>query len=551
MIREVKDYLLKHPIVIVILVIAWLINLSFVFPIQAHFGHDTFWHLALINIAFDTFPPQVPIFAGETLAGYNYLLDLIIYALTLVGVSATIGYIVIIPFVYLISTSILGIIFAKRYGKSVYYVSSFIFFIFLATPFSYILSYMNRGSLFFAFQFPTTMQSVTALTNLAHAMTVPLILGVLILLLKKTTTIRDVFILSLLVALGFGIKFYGGVVLGLLVGTYFFINFIQTKDLKTFIIRAFIISIPTLATLIFFYDPFSSTQTGSIFSISPLATVHPLIEDPDAFYMPTLVLARYSLIDAGGFSPRLMAIELFTVILYVVYNAGTRIIGFTALAYKTITKKLTAFDTTIIIAIVCSGLFSMFLVQKGGDWWNTVQFFAYTLILLNIYAADSLSVLLSRKSIQALLVVGVIIILTLPLDIEMVMRSIQEMNKPHGISVDEQEALRFLKDQEEDGIVFAIPVHYNSAYVPAFTHKPSYYADENVLTNIGVDYEERKKEIADLEKIDYAKLDATYIYYLIDPPQGRTYNIDTIKNLLLDNAYEVIFSNEEVIVYKK
>lgn len=550
MIHEVKEYLFKNPIVIIVLFIAWLINLSLIFPLNAHFGHDTFWHLSLITIAFDTFPPQVPIFAGAQLSGYNYLLDLLIYPLTRVGISATTGYLIIAPFVYLVSTSILGIIFAIRYNKSVRYVSSFLFFILLATPFSYVLSYMNTGSLFFGFQYPTTMQSVTALTNMAHAWTVPLILGALIIMLKKNITIRNVLMLSLLVAVSFGIKFYGGVIMGLLVGTFLFINFISTKNFVAFIMHSLIVGVPTLATIIFFYDPFSSAQTGSIFVFSPLATVHPLIEDPDSFYLPNLVLARYSLIDAGRFSIRLVAIEFFTIALYILYNAGTRIIGVGSLFQKIITKKITSFDITILIGMICSGAFSILLIQKGGDWWNTVQFFAYTLLLFNIYAADTLSSLFSKKSIAALISVVLIVILTLPLSIEMVMRSVQAMGKPHGISMAELEALDFLKEQDE-GVVFTIPVQYRSAHVPALSEKPAYYADENVLTNIGVNYEARKQEIVDLEKVDYANLNTTYIYYLIHPPQGQDYNSDTVRTHLAEKKYTEIFVNDEVIIYEK
>ena len=550
MISEFIYYTSKHRILIPLFVIGWIVNLSLVLPINMHLGHDTFWHMSLISVAFDSFPFQVPIHIGTQLQGYNYLLDYILYLISLTGISVLVTYLIIAPLVYLSFLTVLSVIFAKRFFASMHYVASFLFFTFLASPFSYLLSYFHKGTLFDGYSFPTTMQSTTALSNMAYAATIPLLLGVLIIMLNKKISIKHTVILSILVAVSFGFKFYGGVVVGFLVFIYFLITLIQTRNIAKFILYGFIVAVPSIVTVIFFYDPFSSSQTGSIFSFYPLSIVHPLIEDPKGIYFPNLVLARYYLIEAGGFSPRLFAIELFTVFLYVVYNAGTRIIGFISIASKILKRKMSLFELSVCITIVFSGTMSVLFIQKGGDWWNTVQFFGYALFFLNIFAATTLDLLLKKKTIASIIFAVCIVILTLPLNIELVWKSIHLVGKSNGMSENEVAALAFLKDQEE-GIIFTIPVTYTSSYVSALAQKPVYFADENMLTNIGIDYEPRKKELMNLEEIDYKTLDIDYIYYLKYPEMEQAYSAIVILNELARHQYKEIYSNEEVIVYKK
>src|SRR3989344_377280 len=289
MIREVKDYLLKHPSIFVLLIISWMVNISLIFPLNIRFGHDTFWHLSLINVAFQTFPPELPIFAGETLKGYNYLLDLIMYAITIPGISATISYFVILPIIYLIATTFFGLVFAIRYDKSAFFVGSFLFFIFLASPFSYVLSFIKQGFLFYGYHYPTTIQSVTALTNSAYAFTIPLFLIAMIILLKKQVSQKGIIALGFLLFVAFGVKFYGGVSLAFFVSISLFLYYFKHKNIAFLLKSAAVIGFFSAMAIIIFYDPFSSVQSGAIFGFDPLATVYPIIENPGLFYIPYLV----------------------------------------------------------------------------------------------------------------------------------------------------------------------------------------------------------------------------------------------------------------------
>lgn len=547
MIQEVLQFLRKYPLVIVLLIVCWLANISLLVPFSISVGHDTHWHLALISVAFKSFPPQIPIFAGETLKGYNYLLDFIMFLFTKIGIADLYVYMIVMPLIYLTSMTFLSIYFAKKLRNSVYFVSAFVFFIFMATPFSYVLSYMKRGNIFEGFKYPTTMQSISALTNMSHAMTLPLILIAMIILLHKKLSKTDTLILGILVLLTLGIKFYGGAVLLFLVGINVFIRTFTEKDIKAFFIRSIYILICAGVSIVLFYDPFSSSKTGSIFGYAPLATVHPLIEDPDSLTIPYFVNARYFLQNAGGFSPRLVFIELITIAIYITYNAGTRIVGVIEIIKRIFKKELTSFELSIIATIIFSAAMSIMFVQKGGDWWNTVQFFGYTLFLFNIYPALFIDDVLKKITIPRLAVVGILVLLTLPLNIELMMKSITGWNlKPH-ISSQEKEALSFLKKQK-DGTVYTVPPMYSSAYVPALSHKPVYYADTNVLSNIGVDYEDRLKMVENYKKIPVEQLNMSYYYMLKTEQEEFLMSRDQVQDSQL---YEILFENNEVVIYGK
>ena len=51
--------------------------------------HDGIWHLALANAAFKSFPLKMPTFAGESLTGYNWLIDFPIFLFAKVGIPTS------------------------------------------------------------------------------------------------------------------------------------------------------------------------------------------------------------------------------------------------------------------------------------------------------------------------------------------------------------------------------------------------------------------------------------------------------------------------------
>jgi hypothetical protein len=524
------------------------VNLSFFFPIKGNIGHDVYWHLALVEVAFKTFPFQMPIFSGVPLQGYNYLADFFMFLITKLGIPSLYVYFIVVPLLYVVLLSFLVIYFAIRQNKSIFYVTSLTFFVFLATPFSYLLSLYKRGTLFFGFNYPTAMQSPTALTNLSYALTVLVLFVVLLMFQEKKRTIIQSVLLGFLVGLAFGIKFYGGIILLLLVGIHESLLFFQKRNLPNFIATVTSGLFFVGASLVFFYDPFNSIKSGGVFAFSPFAIPHNLIEDPDALYIPQFVMARYSILDAKKFfSPRLAVIELITVAIYLVYNFGTRIIGWLYLAKQIIAKKITRFELTLTVVILISIILSVTLVQRGGDWWNIVQFFGYGLLLANFFAASMMYEILQRYKKPGLTIAVVIVLLTLPLHIELVMRAAERLYKPYDVSAEEQKALAFLKTKNDNGAVFSVPLFPRLSYIPARSAKPAFFADENVISNLGIRFEDRKKLLSDPGNIDLGNLPVRY-FYLVKTDKDYQVMIDKVRNT---KGLKNIYDNPEVIIFEK
>jgi len=61
--------------------------------------HDALWHISLVKSAFNSFPFPHPFFAGGTVYGYNYFIDLILFALTKIGLNPLFAFFQFLPVV--------------------------------------------------------------------------------------------------------------------------------------------------------------------------------------------------------------------------------------------------------------------------------------------------------------------------------------------------------------------------------------------------------------------------------------------------------------------
>lgn len=162
--------------------------------------------------------------------------------------------------------------------------------------------------------------------------------------------------------------------------------------------------------ILLFYDPLSVTKGGSIFIWAPFATVHHLIENETLFYLPRMVLARYYLY-AHGMSPRLIAIELFSVFLFVIFYFGTRIIGTFYILKQLVTKKITQFEIVVTVGILLGIILSVLFIQKG-DWFNPMQFAVGAAFLINIFAAKFMYELFQKNKLLGIAVGLIVFVLT-------------------------------------------------------------------------------------------------------------------------------------------
>ena len=515
--------------------------------------HDAVWHLALENTAFTTTPAQMPNFSGASLTGYNALMDQVIYGLNLVTkIPATIWYFKIIPLLWFGILTFLVIKLARKINDSDWYPPALLIFTYLGNSFSYFLTLIQHGSLSGASGL-LSMQAPQTLTNIQFGLSLPILVGILILVKEKSRKLNHGLVLGFLVAIMWGLKFYGGAIASVIVAVYYLINF-QRNGWKITIAGLASLVLFSLGSLELFYGLNSVRAGGATFTWSPLTTVHPIIEESDLVYLPKLANARYSLIS-HGIGLKLVYIEMITIGIFILMNFGARIIGIWQVGELVAKKKVSPFDT-ILMAGMFVGLFAATMFVQKGVWWNTVQFLYYSLFLANIYAAQVLSRLFAAKSLWGTVGAGIILILMLPNAID-TWRTFTSFPPRSYISDQEMELLNTLK-QQPGGVVLALPINaievdknaplaplyerYDTSYVAAYSAHPTYLNDQIQLELTGVGYKERKQAI---ERSDCQVLDQVKYVYIggdqsqITPWKNCATNLQIIKQNIAGAVYRV------------
>lgn len=529
--------------------------------------HDSIWHIAIIESAFVSFPPRVPVFAGELLRGYNYILDFVILVVSrMFNLSSLFVFFKLMPFLLIACLIFLS---KKLVGKKAETQNLFfwlLFFVFFSGSFSYFLTLWHEGSIWNN-QSLLAMPPGLMLTNLQYTASLVFVLWFLVVVKSvRILNLRHSLLLSLLVAASLAIKFYAGIILEAMFVIYLLLMFLQGKKF-VFIVRSFLLNlILFIAVILFVYQP-NFAEGKNIFEFRFLANIHPFIEEKSLFYLLGYANARYMLQNLGV-GPKLIFIESLTFGLFMLFSFGTRVIGVVYYLYLLLKKQLRIYHhlsfVGIIVGVACSSL----LVQRGM-WWNTIQFLYYSLFFASILAAEAIYKLLQKKSLVIKCLISIVVItLTIPNSLAI----IREFSSNVGISyIPKQElrALEFLKNQE-DGVVLTYPYVYSiakwepitkmskfsdNAYVAAFSGKQTFINDTHVLEILGINYQQRqnltesffKKKLSESQarkfliknKIVYIYLAKSHLLYT----KRFVYNPAKI-------GIKKIFDNKEVTIYK-
>jgi len=554
---EVLKYVWRHKSLLILVIIYTFLSLSFIIGngnnscangiCGLHIGgwhlHDAMWHLSLVKMSFNSYPFIHPEMSGAYLNGYNYFLDLIIFGLTKLGIPSIFAFFKLLPVIFIPIYVYLLVILGLRLNKSPKYIWSLFFFMFLGSSFTYLIPLYKDQTLYYAalkgFPVVTSIQPGLIFLNLQFAYSLLTILGIL-LLVTGTRQWKQNFLIGVLVFVSASLKFYGGAVAISLVGLYDLLSLFEHKKLSIFLKNIFSPLIFLAISFSLFYKT-SGLAIKSPFVFIPFALTHQMIEDTLLFYNQNLVNARYFLYE-NGISPRLIAIEVYSLILFLMVNFGTRLIMLFSLPIKIIGKKLTRLQIVMLLTIIIVTLMPILFIQDRG-WFNTMQFLYYGVFLSSFFAAETLFNLLNSKKFLNLILVGLIVILTIPNDIEQ-LRYIYEPQKV--INQGELDALDFLSHLPK-GAVFPTYSHKKDAYISALSGQQTYFVDVDQLMVTHVDYEAREQLIIKPQFIDIAKIDARY-WYLIKSDEDYSLFIDKIK---VTPHFKEIFSNDSVKIYEK
>jgi hypothetical protein len=314
---------------------------------------------------------------------------------------------------------------------------------------------------------------------------------------QKQKKLKNYFILGLIFSLLAGIKIYAGLLVGISISIIFLIKYFQkNKDSKYLLTTIFTQLVFSTLILIFL----RSLNSGSLLEFKPFWFTHSLIESYDKLFLPQIASLRANLAQ-NPFSyklPILLFIEISLFLLFIVGNLGLRV--FSIFIIKKIKSQNNIEIHQFILIIILLGItIPTFFVQKGTAW-NTIQFFYYSLFLINYYFAVYLN---SQKTIIALF----LLLLTLPPSYS-TLKDYFGYPPPSAIYNSELNALKFLKSQPRGNVLtypynkyerdkykttpLPIYAYETTSYVAAFSSKPVYLEDEMNLNITGLDWQTRR-----------------------------------------------------------
>ena len=526
-------------------------------------GHDGIWHLSLIATAFKQIPFIAPIYKGAFLTGYNFLMDFCLYLLTFLGFTPQFLLFKLVPIVWFIGFCYFLILLGRKIIDDKMFIFWLLFFAFFGSSLTFLITLYHNGSIWGASSL-VSMQSGQVLTNIQFALSLVVLLIIFYILKVKKLNFRWISILGLMLFINLGLKFYGGFVSAVSIYLFLFFEHIISKDRFKFnhivntAVKYIILTLFLVVAIIIFYDPFNSLKTGSAFIFSPFATMHSIIEEPTLFYLKNMTNARYYLYSKG-ISPRLIFIELFSTGLFLFFSLGLRIFSLLEIIIRIIKKTITKFDIAVIFGAFSAFIFLILFVQKG-EWWNVIQFYYYSLFILNIYSALFIYRLFKqiKNNLIKVFIIGIIVVLTLPGNLDII-RTFAHFPAQAYVPDFELQALSFLKKQPigvvliqqqnkklmKPGVMNPVSYGEDSAYVSAFSFHQTYMNDYGVLNITGIDY---KKRLERWKEFDCSIInEINYIYEVKSIPDDFF-----IKCVYPQKKYfQEIFKNNEVIIYKR
>lgn len=372
----------KKPLIVVLL-LAFIFSLNML--LMGVFGNtiavrsEDPVHLGYIAEMKAHFPPDNPGMAGIPLKGYHFLYQFIIASVSnalFIPVEAL--YFHVFPLIVSVWWAVGAYILTYEWCRKRSAALWAVFLSLFAGSWGFILFLQGHHKLSIDSVFGIGQPTV-ALINPQFAVSVPIILTVLILILQyfKKRSYKLLFPITLLVGMLPMIKIYGGVVLLPAFGFLIFTDLFKKRFLS--ILFGFISVVITLLT----FGQFVGAGQGLIYA--PLWPPHTVMLSNMPWYRYDEKFYTYSRL---GVIKGIIEIESFGLMLYFIGNLGVRIIGvalaFVGLLYKRRLPSL--FAVTLLVMILVSTFIPLFFIQTGKVF-ESIQFAWYYPILVSFPAA--------------------------------------------------------------------------------------------------------------------------------------------------------------------
>ena len=528
-------------------------------------GHDGLWHVSLIREIARNFPPQNPLYPGNPLVNYHYSVDILMGDFfRLIKISPLDLYFRFFPILFSFLFGLTGFVFANRiWGRTVALFS--VLFIYFSGGFGYIHRFLNGNipiggeTVFWA------SQNTTILGNPPHALGIILITSfslVLYLWLKNSQK----HFLFILILIGFAVSTVkmsaGAMLVAGMIGLSL-VRYLKNKKLDVLFL-ALLLSITNFSLL-----KLLAKNAESFLIFNPL------------WFPRTMMVSRLGDMDwelkrqhyywVGGFKglARAVQFELYAILLFVIGNTGTRLIGLVVIFKKFFKKKLENIDWFLIFSAI-SGFGVILIFVQNGVTYNFIQFIQIFFHIMSFYAACCLASLLKTKEYKFVKigVIVLLIILTIP-------SGLGSLYDFYGkgkiatakISSQELDALDFVSTNVEDEKIILtkpfdynakyryhsspIPIHgwYSTSYIHALTGRYVFISAEEQLDITGYDFKDKLIETSsffDAKPVynnDFLKkYQIGYIYLHKDELEGLS--------LVDKEGLQTVFENNEIIIFE-
>lgn len=553
-------------------------------------GHDGLWHVAVMEEIKKEFPPKSPIFSGETLYNYHYLVDIVMGETERLFPFYTANdlYFRFFPLLFssLITTSVFSFISFWKKNKGVAYWA--VFFTTFAGSFGWVVRVFHGGNPLGGETVFWASQINTIIGNPPHAIAIGLSLSFLLALgiyLESKEKIWFVasFFLAFLMA---GFKVSAGMILLLGLGAATFFDFL-IKRKKEMLLLTGAVGITNVITI----KLVTSNAASSFLVFAPWWFIRTLIVSDGRLNWMDLELRReyyLSLHSIRGYL-RVAEYELIAFFMFLVGNLGMRFIGLPQFFKDFFKNTRTLFDDRLGAVIGFCALFAfltpMVFIQQGVAY-NAIQFFQYFILFMGFFAASTTYAILKKLSSKPLkiLLVCLIIGLAIPTVIGNLVEFYGPNTAPNAkVSYGELQALMYLKDHtSSDSIILEAPYQkystqyytshpqpiyawYSTAYIPAFSARTTFFSDDEQLTITGYPKDERLKNLEKFFQQDDPTWDKqflkensiNYIYmpkiemqeFLVRDNQYKEVKKTELLNEVANNI-KIYYENSEVVIYE-
>lgn len=542
-------------------------------------GHDGIWHVSVMEEIKKNFPPNNPLFSGDQLYNYHYLVDVLMgeFARLFPFFSSLDLYFRFFPIIFSMFMGLSVFTFTSRWKNSESVGYWAIFFTYFVGSFGYIVTWIKNGKILGGETVFWASQLNTVLGNPPHAISICLLSTFFLSLLFFTKSMNQskgkmlkwgviTFIIGSVLA---GFKVSGGVVL---LGGLGFALICEIIFLRNFKLLPLLGALSVSNFLIF-----KSLTRGaeSFLMFLPWWFVRTMIVDGGRVGWIDIELRRQTYLSKGTWHAdlRVLQLELFALFLFVFGNLGTRFLALYDIGLQFIKQKRSLFKDRITLTLfgsMATGFIVPMLFVQKGIIYNNIQFMQYFLLITGFFAASTMAAVFSR--IHNKVIKTAIFILLFVFSAPTVIGNLVEFYGPGTtplavITTPELDALSYLRDhsQPEDVILNLYfngnlrykftdqprPIYawYSTGYITALTARPTFLSSEEQVMITGYPFEQRRDQVKKFfsqKDIAWNKkfLDDNAIKFIYLPKQEPETPFDPEKDNL-----RLLYNNSEVNIY--